>query len=558
MQRDKTSNSPKIQEDPHQAESAPPRQLFWADQKADEIIKRKRFRYLKKDIKKFDRYTIKTSASISGVLHIGRLSDTIRSESVVKALKDRGYDSDLIWVAEDMDPLRKIPEGVPQEYKKYLGTPVTDVPDPWGCHTSYAEHHVSKYLEVLNEFVSTDLTLFSMKEEYKKGNFKPYIKKILENLEDIKEIINKHRQNPLGRGWSPWTPICKGCGKIITPKVEGFENGKITYRCEDYKFEHQTAKGCGYEGENNPLKDYGKMMWKSEWAAQWARWEIVSEGAGKEYIVPSSAWWVNAEIAEKVLKFPMPVPIFYEHLMINGEKMSASVGNVVYPHQWLEIAPPVLLRFFYNKKLMKTRSFSFKDLPNLYDEYDRHARVYFGKEKIPNPKEENHMKRLYEISQSNTTEKPLKVSFSHAAMVSQIFTDENAKIQSLKRSGHYDRMLHNETLKRLEYAKRWAARYAPEESRISLDIDIKKIKQNLSKEQKAFLTRFSRWLEKPRTPEEIHNQIYSISKELGIPFKEAFKAIYLAVLGTKKGPKAATLIASLKQSWVIRRFNEVC
>ncbi len=558
MQRDKVSSSPKSQDGPHQLESSPFRLLFWADQKADEIIKRKRFRYLKKDIQKFDRYTIKTSASISGVLHIGRLSDTIRSESVVRALKDRGYDCDFIWVAEDMDPLRKIPEGVPEKYEEYLGMPVTDVPDPWGCHASYAEHHVSRYLEVLDEFVSTDLVRFSMKEEYQKGNFRPYIKKILENLEGIKEIINKYRQNPLGYGWSPWTPICKGCGKIITPKVKGFENGIITYRCEDYDFEHHTAKGCGYEGENDPLKDYGKMMWKSEWAAQWARWGIVSEGAGKEYVVPSSAWWVNAEIAERVLEFPMPVPIFYEHLMINGEKMSASVGNVVYPHEWLEIASPELLRFFYNKKLMKTRSFSFKDLPNLYDDYDRHARVYFEKEeKVVNPKEESHMKRLYEISQSNGIERPLGVSFSHAAMVSQIFIDENAKVEGLKRSGHYDEMLHDEILKRLEYAKKWAIKYAPDESRVSLDVDVKKIKEELSKEQKAFLNEFSKWLERPRTPEEIHNQIYQIAKGLNLPFKEAFKATYLAILGTKRGPKAAPLIASLKRGWVIRRFGEV-
>ena len=68
-----------------------------------------------------------------------------------------------------------------------------------------------------------------------------------------------------------------------------------------------------------------------------------------------SAWWVNAEICEKVLDFPMPVPIFYEYLIIDNQKMSASVGNVVYPRDWLEIARPELLRYFYNKRLMKTR-----------------------------------------------------------------------------------------------------------------------------------------------------------------------------------------------------------
>ena len=67
-----------------------------------------KFQYLDKTAPKFDLFTVKTSASLSGVLHIGRLSDTIRGESVYRALKDAGVSAKLIWVAEDMDPLRKV------------------------------------------------------------------------------------------------------------------------------------------------------------------------------------------------------------------------------------------------------------------------------------------------------------------------------------------------------------------------------------------------------------------------------------------------------------------
>jgi lysyl-tRNA synthetase class 1 len=115
-------------------------ELFWADALAKEITERKRYRYIKKAIKHPEQHTVKTSASLSGVLHIGRLSDSIRGESVHKALSD-SVKSRFIWVAEDMDPLRSIPEGVPKSFIKYIGMPVTDVPDPDGCHSSYAEHH---------------------------------------------------------------------------------------------------------------------------------------------------------------------------------------------------------------------------------------------------------------------------------------------------------------------------------------------------------------------------------------------------------------------------------
>jgi len=531
--------------------------LFWADKKADEVVNRK-FHYIDGEIPDFKEYVIKTSASISGVLHIGRLSDSIRGDSVCRALNDAGHDSKLIWVAEDMDPLRKVPEGVPKDYERYIGVPVVHVPDPQGCHASYAEHHVSAYVEVLDEFISSKITRYSMHEEYKKGSFTPYIKAMLENLEAVTEIQNRYRENPLPPGWTPFTPICKNCGKIITPRLKGFDGRTASYRCEDYSFETTTARGCGFEGEMDPLKAPGKLMWKGEWAAQWARWKVSSEGAGKEYVVPSSAWWVNAEIVERIHGFPMPVPIFYEHVMIGGQKMSASTGNVVYPKDWLFVAPPNLLRFFYNKKLMKTRSFSFEEIPKLYDDYDTHARAHFNEEEIQNEKERAHMKRLYEISQISHPERPVPLPFSHAYVVSQIFNDEPAMVASLKRSGHYSEKSHLQIMQRLAMAKNWAEKYAPEESRINLDINIEEVGSLLDSAQRALLKDLALWLEEgDRSSEEIHERIYLSAGELKIPLKKAFAAIYLSIIGANKGPRASTFIASLDKRWVVTRFKEL-
>ncbi|WP_456474553.1 lysine--tRNA ligase [Candidatus Pyrohabitans sp.] len=531
--------------------------LFWADRKAQEIARRKSFRYIEREIPSFERFVVKTSASISGVLHIGRLSDTIRGESVVRALRDAGCEAKLIWVAEDMDPLRKIPEGVPGELEEYIGTPVSAVPDPWGCHSSYAEHHVAGYIDVIEEFLEVKPERYSMREEYRQGNFRPFIRKLLDNLELVIEIQNKYRGKPLAKGWSPFTPVCRSCGRIITPRVERYEAGKVYYRCEDYAFEKHIARGCGYEGTADPLRDEGKLMWKSEWAAQWARWRVASEGAGKEYVVPGSAWWVNAEICERVLEFPMPVPIFYEHLMIAGEKMSASLGNVVYPHEWLQVAPPQLLRFLYNKKLMKTRSFSWRELPKLYDEYDHVARVYYGMESVENRKEAKHLRRLYEMSQIGEPQPALPLPFSHAAMVAQLFTSREAIVSSLKRSGHYSPELEGELLRRVGYAKEWVERYAPELRLVLLE-DAGEVKEKLSQEQRFFLRSLYEWLSQAeRSDEEIQEKIFLLAREAGISASKAFGAIYLATLGTPRGPRAGPFLASLEREWLLSRLREL-
>ena len=532
-------------------------ELFWADQLAKQIISRKKFHYINAEIPKFKEYTVKTSASLSGVLHIGRLSDTIRSESVVIALKDAGVKTRFIWVAENMDPLRKVPKGVPDNFEKHIGTPVTDIPDPENCHNSYAEHHTEEYFKVVDEFVTTKMEKFSMREEYKKGNFNQFIKRILGKIEEVREIQNRYRTNQLKKNWSPWTPICENCGKIVTTHVTSFEDGIAAYVCRDYEFETTTAKGCGFKGENNPLKGNGKLLWKSEWAAQWARWQVVSEGAGKEYQVPNSAWWINGEIVEKVLDFPMPVPIFYEHIMIDNQKMSASVGNVIYPKDWLEVAPPELLRLFYNKRLMTTRSFSWKDLPNLYDEYDQISKIYFGDENIENKKEEAHNKRLFEVSHGKEIKKPIDLSFSHAAVIAQTFPNDEDAVKSMEKTDHYDKKEHHSIFERLQNAKIWLKKYAPDDMKFEVQNHVAKNIQLTAKEKKALRIIAELLEEKEYDEKSLFNEFYNVSKELDLKPQDFFKCAYKVLLNKERGPKLAPFILALGKEKVVKLFEEV-
>jgi lysyl-tRNA synthetase class 1 len=532
-------------------------ELFWADKLAKQIINRDKFHYIDKKIKKFDIYTVKTSASLSGVLHIGRLSDTIRSESVYKALKDANANARLIWVAEDMDPLRKVPKNVPKDYEKYLGMPVTDVPDADGCHSSYAEHFKDEYFKVIDSFVSSKMEKFSMREEYKKGHFKKYIKMILEKAEEVREIQNKYRTIKLEKGYSPWKPICDNCGKIVTTHVTGFSEGIVKYRCKDYDFEATTAKGCGHRGTNNPLEGNGKLLWKSEWAAEWARWGVVSEGAGKEYQVPNSAWWVNGEIAEKVFNFPMPVPIFYEHIMIDNQKMSASLGNVIYPKDWLEVAPPELLRLFYNKRLMTTRSFSWQDLPKLYDEYEKYQKIYLGEIKLENKKEEQHKKRLFGISMLDKAEKPLGISFGHAAMIAQISPTEEDIVKNLKKTGHYKKTEHKRIMDIMHKAKIWLEKYAPEEMKFEVQQELPK-NLNLTKQQKEALKLVAASLRKRDFDEKaLFEEFYNICKKTGVKNTDFFKAAYNVLLNKDKGPRLAPFILALGKEKVVSLFERL-
>jgi lysyl-tRNA synthetase class 1 len=495
---------------------------------------------------------VKTSASLSGVLHIGRLSDSIRGESVYKSLSE-SVNAKLVWVAEDMDPLRKVPEGVPKAFVKHIGMPVTDIPDPDGCHDNYADHHKAEYFKVFHDFVGSKLKTYSMREEYRKGEFKPYIKKLMEKSDLVREIQNKYRRSPLPSKWTPWTPICENCGKIITTVVTGEDNGIISYRCDDYSFEKHKAEGCGHRGENDPMKGEGKLMWKGEWAAQWNRWGIVAEGAGKEYQVPGSAWWVNAEICERVLDFPMPVPIFYEYLLIDGTKMSASLGNVVYPREWKAVAKPELLKFIYNKRLMKTRTFSWTDLPTLYEDYKRHERIFYGKEKGKTDKETLHAKRLYELSQNEKHAFPLQLPFRLCTMIVQVFgldTDKAGEI--LKGTGHIKGKYNKEEVRVfLERIKRWIDNYAPDEYKISLKDGSAK---GLGKGEREYLSEFASGL---RGKSDVKELCRDIMGERGIGAKEFFANVYKVLFGKDHGPRLAEFVEVYGRSKVADAIDGV-
>ncbi|MBN3037005.1 MAG: lysine--tRNA ligase [Candidatus Diapherotrites archaeon] len=526
--------------------------MFWADRIAGEVLSKKRFHYSDRPVK-HSTFTVKTSASLSGVLHIGRLTDTVRGNAVYRALADKGVKAQFIWVAEDMDPLRKVPAGVPKSFVEHIGLPVSRVPDPSGCHDSYAQHFKEEYLGVMNKFVDEPPQTFSMTEEYDARNFKPYVKKIMENAEEVRRIVGKSKiKKCIEEDWFPWRPVCSECGKIITPRFLGLtDDGRVKYKCEDYAFKSLTAKGCGHEGEADPMKDAGKLAWKSEWAMQWARWGVVAEGAGKEYNIPTSAWFVNAEISERVLSFPMPTPIFYEYIVIGkGEKMSASVGNVVYPKDWLEVGPPEVLRYLFLKKITKTRGFNWEDVPKLFDDYHQCERVFFGEEIPENKKEEEHLKRLYELSQTSTDNYRVAAQYSLLATISQVAAGREVEV--LQKLGHLPKDMDDaESIEQaLAWARYWVEHYSPEDMRVEVEKTLPEV--SLSEQQKKGLSMLA---EIAGDPERISKETADIAKKAGLKPKELFQAAYLVLIGREQGPRLAQFIASLDEDFVRKRFK---
>src|SRR3989344_521416 len=93
-------------------------------------------------------YTVAAGITPSGVVHIGNFREIMTVYLVAKALERLGKKVRFIYSWDDYDVFRKVPPNFPNKemLEKYLRQPIVDVPDPFGCHKSYAGHN-EKVLE---------------------------------------------------------------------------------------------------------------------------------------------------------------------------------------------------------------------------------------------------------------------------------------------------------------------------------------------------------------------------------------------------------------------------
>ncbi len=111
----------------------------WPFEEARKIVAR-----LKKQPK--DEVIFETGYGPSGLPHIGTFGEVARTTMVrhaFRVLTDDTIKTRLIAFSDDMDGLRKVPDNVPNKemVAQHLGKPLTQVPDPFGTHDSFAAHN---------------------------------------------------------------------------------------------------------------------------------------------------------------------------------------------------------------------------------------------------------------------------------------------------------------------------------------------------------------------------------------------------------------------------------
>lgn len=513
--------------------------FHWTDVTAEKIIREKGDK---------ESYVLAAGITPSGVVHVGNFREMITVELVKRALEKRGKKVRFIYSWDDNDVFRKVPKNMPnQEMLEHnLRKSIIDVPDPYDKEDSYARNNevaVEKDIEkvgITPEFISQS-------QMYRSGKYVEEIKVALENNDKIKSIINQYRENPLSEDWLPVTLFCDSCKKDTLKEIKWLGGYKISYKCD-----------CGHEEEfdfkERPLL---KLKWRIDWPMRWFYEKVDFEPGGKDHSAAGGSFDTGKQIVKEVWNFDAPSYIMYEWIGIKGKgQFASSSGNVITIGELLNIYEPEIIRYLF-AGTRPNREFSITfdvDVLNIYEEFDKCERVYYGEEKV-NEKITEKYKVAYELSYIGDIQKtiPYQPSFRHLTTMLQIYDFDVNKV-----IGYFEKQLKNDHDKkrlrtRAECATNWVKDHAPEEFKFKVQ---KNCQVTLSNEEKKVLREFAdKLLEKEWTDKELHEEIYVIVKNNDLQPADFFKLAYRVLINKERGPKLASFILEIGKDKVAELFK---
>ncbi|RLE50268.1 MAG: lysine--tRNA ligase [Candidatus Methanomethylicota archaeon] len=548
--------------------------MKWLLDIADQILARKE-----------EKVVLSTGKTPSGPIHIGSQRELFICDSLKRILTRKGVETQLIFIVDSFDPLKSIPAGleVSADFSDNIGRPMCDVPDPYGCHRSYAEHFAQEFIEKQVKF-GVEMDVIYSHELYSREEMKEAIRTALRKLDILKEIRRKFIAPTLDKEhlakfeqeeifWTPAMVVCPKCG-MLAPKVKGEVKPNRVLSYEDSRdLVRYKCNYCGYEGEETVEKGRIKLSWRVDWAAKWSIFKVTCEPAGKDHCVKGGAYDMALEVSEKIFGYKGPIKVAYEWLTLGEHAMKTHKGIVFTPAEWLSVAPPEALRMFMlSFDPMRHISFVPSRIPEIVDEFDHLERFYYGLERREDFSEsEEEVKMLYEMSLSTSyvRDKPLvRLPYKFAIYLIQLedmlgmdkILEKSIKAATKLYPGvRVDKADIEDMKSRLIQAKNWVLKYAPSEFKFNISAKLSEdIKSRLSEKQRIFLLRLLEILAKEEEVDErgLQNKVFELARELSLNPPDAFKATYLVILGAEKGPRLAPLLLALDRSWLINRLKE--
>lgn len=464
----------------------------------------------------------------SGLPHIGTFGEVARTSMVRQAfvaLTDGKYETQLIAYSDDLDGMRKIPGNVPNHdmLVEHMGKPLSDVPDPFGTHDSFAAHNNAKLCEFLDGF-GFEYTFLSSAEQYRSGRFDETLLIMLERMDKVLDIMLPTLGEERRATYSPFLPISPTTGRVLqVPTLErNIDKGTIVFEDEGGK-RHETSVTGGNV----------KIQWKPDWALRWTALGVDYEMAGKDLIESTK---VSSKICRALGGTP---PDGFNYEMFNdelGQKISKTKGNGIAVEDWLKYGTPESLHLYMYQKPKTAKRLYFDVIPKAVDEYFQHLGSYAEQEdktKISNP--------VWYIHDGNppTTVPPISYAMLLNLVAASNASDKEILWGFIKREIKDATPENNPVLDNLcEYAVRYYEDFVKPNKSYRAPSDkeraaLEDLRVNLSQEEA-----------KTMRASELQTLVFSVGKEHEFEnLRDWFKALYEVLLGQSQGPRFGSFVA---------------
>jgi lysyl-tRNA synthetase class 1 len=511
-----------------------------------------------------DSHIVATGITPSGPIHVGNMREVLTADLIVRACQDRGLDAELVYVADDADPLRKVYPFLDSEtYSEHVGKPLAQIPAPEGSG-SYSEYFLKPFFESLDE-LGIRYRVVHAWDSYCAGKFSEAARIACDNRDEIKSILEKMTGRQMSQDWFPYNPQGSS-GSMLGVKVTGYEWPYL-----------QWTDASGASGRCDLRKGEGKLPWRLDWPARWQWIGVSCEPFGKDHASAGGSWDTAQPLVE-LFGGQRPHGVRYEWISLKGAgAMSSSAGNTVSAEELLDIVPPEIMRYLITR-VKPGRAFDFDPgagMISLADEYERLERRYVeelsqleapseGSESTRQQRRAADDARRYELAQlsAGAGGAAVAVSFNHLAMLCQIKASADDLLAALQRSHAIDPENPGAALlDRTRRMRNWiASPFFPDGARIELVETIDSgWRTGLEPTELAFLSachaRFSELVE--WDADTIQAAIPDICRQQELPIRNGFGLLYNALLGQDRGPRLGPLLSELPRAAILRLLSTI-